>query len=121
VPTGTYRVKNPETQAPTGWVLTLAGPEHPDRKRRLHIRQRRMRAAFAKNAGKMPFTDPEDEVAEQIDELVANTLGWTGGDVPYSPEAARTYFSNPKLRWLCLQVQEALDERELFIRSSAVV
>jgi len=119
VPTATVRIKDPVTGAPTSMVITLAGPEHPDRKRRLHARQRRMRAAFAKNAGKLPVTDPEDEAAEQLDELVASTLGWAGSSLPYSADAARQLYADPKRRWLCDQVQAALDERELFTRSSA--
>jgi hypothetical protein len=50
---------------------------------------------------------------------VACTLGWTGSSLPYSAEAARKLYSDPKRRWLCDQVQAALDERELFMRSSA--
>ena len=118
VSTGTLRVKDPLTGAPTAMVITLAGPEHADRKRRLHARQRRLRAAMAKT-GKLPMSDPEDDAADQLDELVASTLGWTGSAVPYSAESARKLYSDPKRRWLCDQVQAALDERELFTRSSA--
>ena len=118
VPTGELHVKNPLTGAPTGMVITLAGPEHPDRKRRLFARQRRMRAAVAK-AGRMVASDPVDDAAEELDDLVANTLGWHTAAVPYSADAARALYSDPKRRWLCDQVRQALDERELFMRSSA--
>jgi hypothetical protein len=118
VSTGSLRVKDPLTGAPTPMVITLAGPEHPDRKRRLHARQRRLRSAMAKT-GKLPISDPEDDAAEQVDDLVANTLGWEGAAVPFSATAARELYSDPKRRWLCDQVQAALDERELFTRSSA--
>lgn len=118
VSTGEVRIKDPLTGAPTSMVITLAGPEHPERKRRLHARQRRLRAAMAKT-GKLPMSDPEDDAADQLDELVASTLGWVGSAVPYSADAARKLYSDPKRRWLCDQVQAALDERELFTRSSA--
>lgn len=117
-PTGKLVIKNPLTGAPTGMVITLAGPEHPDRKKRLFNRQRRLRAALAKT-GKMPVTDPVDDAAEELDDLVAATLGWEGAVVPYSADVARTWYSDPKRRWLCDQVKTALEERELFTRSSA--
>lgn len=118
VSTGDLQVKNPLTGAPTGMVITLAGPEHPDRKRRLFNRQRRLRAILAKTQ-KMPVSDPVDDAADELDELVASTLGWTGAATPYTTDAARALYSDPKRRWLCDQVRQALDERELFMRSSA--
>jgi hypothetical protein len=116
VMTGVLRVRD-QNGAPTSWVITLAGPEHPDRKRRLFARQRRMRALLAKT-GKLPTSDPEDDDAEQVDDLVACTLGWEGSALPYSPETARRLYADSKRRWLRDQVQAALDERELFMRSS---
>lgn len=117
VPTGELQVRN-EAGVLTGMVIMLAGPEHPDRKKRLFARQRRLRAAVFKT-GKVPQGDPEEDAAEQLDELVANTLGWTGASVPYSPQAARELYASPKRRWLRDQVQEALDDQALFTRSSA--
>lgn len=115
--TGTLRVRDADG-APTSWVLTLAGPEHPDRKRRLFARQRRLRASLAKT-GKIPTSDPEDDDLESVDELVACTLGWEGSALPYSAEAARRLYADSKRRWLRDQVATALDERALFMRSSA--
>jgi hypothetical protein len=118
VPTGELRVRDPETGAPTPMTITLAGPEHPDRKRRTFARQRRMRAALAKT-GKIPVTDPEEDDAQEVEELVSYTLGWAGTSAEYSPEAARKLYSDPKRRWLRDQVREALEERALFTRRSA--
>lgn len=117
-PTGELHVKNPATGAPTGMVIMLAGPENPDRKRRLFARQRRMRAAVAK-AGRMVVSDPVDDAAEELDDLVANTLNWRGIATAYSTDAARALYTDSKRAWLCAQVRAALDERELFISSSA--
>jgi hypothetical protein len=77
----------------------LAGPEHPERKRRLHGRQRRLRAVLSKT-GKMPVSDPEDDEADELDDLVACTLGWEGGAVPYSPGRARELYADSRLGWL---------------------
>lgn len=117
VSTGVLHVKTP-TGAPTGMQITLAGPEQPDRKRRIFAKQRRLRSAIAKT-GKLPMADPEDDEADDLDELVASTIGWSGAAVPYSPEAARKLYSDPKRRWLRNQVKAALDDMELFTRACA--
>ena len=67
----------------------------------------------------MPVRDPLDDDAEQTDELVACTLGWTGFSTPYSRDAARALYTDPKRRWLRDQVATGLQERELFIRRCA--
>lgn len=110
------RIKNPSTGAPTPMVVTLAGPEHPDRKRITFAKQRRLRAGLAKT-GKLQVGDPEEDEAEELDLLIACTLGWQGSPVAYSAKAARELYSDPKRRWLRDQVQTALQERELFTRA----
>lgn len=117
VPTGTLRIKDPQG-APTPMVITLMGPEHPDRKRRLFGRQRRLRQALSKN-GRLPVADPEDDDADELDELVASTIGWSGAAVPYSEAACRALYSDPKRQWLRVQVRAGLDDREAFTRRSA--
>lgn len=116
-PTAELRIKNPSTGAPTPMLVTLAGPEHPDRKRITFARQRRLRAALSKT-GKLQVNDPEDDEAEELDTLVACTLGWQGAPVAYSAAECRRLYGDPKRRWLRDQVQAALQERELFTRSS---
>ena len=54
------------------------------------------------------MSDPEDDEADQVDMLVSCTLGWTGAAVPFSPQAARALYTDPKRRWLRDQVQAAL-------------
>ena len=114
--TADVRIKNPTTGAPTPMVVNLAGPEHPDRKRITFAKQRRLRAGLAKT-GKLQVGDPEDDEAEELDLLVACTLGWQGAPMQFSPKAARDLYSDPKRRWLRDQVQTALQERELFTRA----
>lgn len=118
VTSATVRIKDPTTGSPTAMLVTLAGPEHPDRKRMAFARQRRMRAELSKT-GRVPVTPPEDDEADELDMLVACTLGWTGASVEYSPAHARKLYSDPKKRWLREQVAGALQERELFTRACA--
>ena len=115
-------IKDPSTGAPTALVITLAGPEHPARKKLNFDKQRRMRAQLQKT-GKLQLGDPEEDEAEELEQLAAFTLGWRGlrsggADVAFSAEAARALYSSPKRRWLRDQVKAALDEREHFIRRS---
>lgn len=112
------RIKAPDTGAATSMVVTLAGPEHPARKRLVLSRQRKLRQALSRT-GKLPVSDPEEDDAEQVDMLVACTLGWVGAAVPFTPAAARQLYEDPKRRWLRDQVQTALDERALFTQASA--
>lgn len=118
VATADVRIKNPKTGAPTSMVVTLAGPEHPDRKRIQFAKSRRLRAELSKT-GKLPVTDPEEDEAEETDMLVSCTIGWTGADPAFSKQAARAVYTDPKRRWLRDQVLAALNERELFTRASA--
>lgn len=115
--TGEHRVRHPLTGAPTGMMVTLAGPEHPQRKALLHARQRKMRAALAK-IGKLPVSDPEADEVDEVERLVVCTLGWRGATETYSEAAARALYTDPKRRWFRDQVAEALEERELFTRAS---
>jgi hypothetical protein len=111
------RIKDPKTGANTAMVVTLAGPEHPDRKRISYAKSRRLRAALAKT-GKLPTTDPEDDEADDLELLVTCTLGWVGASVPYSRDNVRKVYADPKRRWLRDQVFAALNERETFTQAS---
>ena len=115
ISTGTVKIKTP-TGAPTSMEITLAGPEHPDRKRRTFAKQRKLRAAIAKT-GKLPIADPEEDDVDEVGELVACTLGWTGAAEAFSTDAAKRLYADPKRRWLRDQVRAALDDRELFTRA----
>jgi hypothetical protein len=118
VETADVRIKNPKTGAPSQMVVTLAGPEHPDRKRIVWNRQRRARAAMVKT-GKLPMNDPEDDDQDELELLLACTLGWVGFPLPFNRDNARAAFTDPKRRWLREQVSTALNERELFTKACA--
>lgn len=116
-------IKDPRTNAPTGIVLQIAGPEHPDRKKMDHARQRKMRKELART-GKLQLADPAEDEEDQAEYLAACILGWNrmqkgGRDIPYSAQAARDLMSDPKRRWLRDQVKAGIEERESFIEGSA--
>ncbi len=112
-------IKHPVTGAPTGALVTLAGPEHPKRKQLLFTRTRKLRAKFQK-AGKVQLDDPEDEEADGLSYLAACTLGWIGigedgKQIPFSTQAAADLYA--RVGWLKAQVAAALEEKENFIRA----
>ena len=117
-----YVVKHPETNQPTPMVMNLAGPEHPNRKKIAFAAQRRLRKVL-QQTGKLQLADPEEEEQDEVDMLVACTLGWRGVTVggkslAWSQDAARSIYSDPKRRWLRDQIKAALNEREHFIKRS---
>lgn len=111
-------IRDPLTGAPTPLVITIAGPEHPDRKRDEFARSRRMRAELMKT-GKVQLEDPEEEEADATERIARYILGWKGLRTPYTPAAALALVSDPKRRWLREQIRVALEERDRFIQRSA--
>lgn len=121
-PSADVHIKNPMTGEPMGIVITIAGPEHPQRKATAYAKQRRMRAEMAKT-GKLPVTDPREDEQEALDTLATITLKWeapAGSGMPeFSQSAARTLYADSDLQWLRRQVQAFADEVESFIVRSA--
>lgn len=110
-------IKHPVTGAPTGAMVTLAGPEHPKRKQLLFTRTRKLRAKFQKS-GKVQLDDPEDEEADGVAYLASCTLGWIGiaeggKEIPFSTQSAADLYT--RVGWLKAQVAAALEEKENFI------
>lgn len=122
IPEAEYVLRDPVSNAATGVVFRLGGPEYRPRKRLMQDRLRRM-ANIASKTGKVPVPDPTEAEEIEVDLLVAATIGWSGlvlGGKPleYSPAAARDLYSDPKRRWLREQVKAALDDKELFTQRS---
>jgi hypothetical protein len=122
VPTGTLVLVNPATLAPTTSTVTLASAENPLRKKIELAKQRKYRNDVQKT-GKIQFSDPAEEIEEETDYLVTSTLGWTltqaGAPLPFTADAARALYTDPKKHWLRAQVIAALSKTELFIKDSA--
>lgn len=113
------RIKDPtRNNAPTSWVITLASPIHPARKRLEMAQQRRMQAHLMKT-GKLQLDDPEERELVEIDKLVMSTLGWSGATIPFSADAARRIYSDSRRSYVTAQVRQALDDMELFTKACA--
>lgn len=111
---------NPKTGLPTGAYITLAGPEHPARRKRSMDIARQVRATLQRR-GRLD-SDPEDDVAESIDLLVIATLGWRGFSrggkpVAFSADEARRIYTDPRSQWVVVQVNAALNDRALFTKA----
>ncbi|NHZ41823.1 hypothetical protein [Massilia aquatica] len=113
---------NPKTNEPSSAYIELASPEHQARKRIDLARTRKLRSEYSQT-GKMPSTDPVDDIEEETDYLVASTLGWNlsqgGAPVLFTAEAARKLFTDPKKQWVRAQALAGLRKTELFIKDSA--
>jgi hypothetical protein len=115
-----YELLHPVTNQPTGAFLTLAGPEHPERKRIAMDLQRRLRASAARSKQAVP--DPEEDARESVKLLAKVTLGWrgirkNGQEVPCSEAAAVELYSDPKRQWVVKQLLVAMNDQDLFIKA----
>lgn len=117
VQSGKVFIRNPETGQPTKFYIEFAGPEHPERKKRIMDNQRRMRAHLQKT-GKLKLQDPLEDEEDGLDMLVACALSWNLPE-EFTPVNVRKRLSDSKRRWLRDQMQAGFDERENFIGRSA--
>lgn len=119
--TGVVNLVNPKTLAPTTSNITLASKDNMARKRIDMARTRKLRTAF-NQSGKLPVSDPVDDIDDETDYLVAATLGWNltqgGKPLDFSADAARRIYTDPKKQWVRTQVLAALNKSELFIANS---
>jgi len=122
VPTGRLVLVNPKTKEPTSTYIELASPEHESRKRIDLARTRKLRAEFAAT-GKMPSSDPLEDMEDETDYLVASVLGWNvaraGHPVECTPANVRALLTDPTKQWLRGQVRAGIHKTELFIADSA--
>ncbi|MFD2112569.1 hypothetical protein [Thiorhodococcus fuscus] len=82
--------------------------------------QTRYRNEALRNPGKRLTAEKIER--RSIDQLVAGTVGWAiegqGGPIPFSPEAAREIYSDPKKLWLRNQVTAAIYDDSNFLGES---
>lgn len=115
-----YELLHPITGVPTGAFITLAGPEHPQRKRIAMDLMRRLRATAAR--AKQAVADPEEDARESVKLLAKVTLGWRGirkhgQEVAYSEAEAAELYADPKRQWVVKQLLAAMNDQDLFIKA----
>ena len=119
--TGDLIVTDPKTGAPTTSVITLGSPEHESRKRIDLARTRKLRAEYA-STGKMPQSDPLEDIEDETEYLVASVVSWNltqaGQPVPVDANTVRRLLTDPKKKWLRTQVLAGVNKSELFIVAS---
>lgn len=114
----TMQVMHPVTGEPVeGMTITVVGQ---DSKRYLEA-QRAMTDKRLARVGK-PMTAKDHEL-EDVDGLVAVTIGWTGFErngveIPFTPIEVRRIYIDHGFLWLRRQVNEAVHKRENFIKTS---
>lgn len=104
--------------AVTGLVITLASPVHPDRKRWEFQLMNRKRAAMQKS-NKLINSSAEEDFDMETERLAVLTLGWNSAKTPFSRSAAQAIYGDPRRAHIRAQVRAAVDDMELFTRSSA--
>ena len=102
--------------------VTLAGPEHPKRKRFAFEKQRKIRKQLAKT-GKMDLGDPSEDEAEENDLLADCVLAWRGiayegQPLPCTRENIYRLLADKKRAWFRKAIKEAFDDAEAFTRVS---
>jgi len=94
------------TQGRTGWVITLAGDDHPATKAAV-------RKMLDKRSRRKSST-PEQDEQDGLDLLAARTLGWEGLNAEYSDAKAREVFSMEGMSWLRRQLLDAMGDEAGF-------
>lgn len=103
--------------------VTIAGPEHPKRKRFAFEKQRKIRKQLAKT-GKMEFGDPIEDEAEENDLLADCILSWRGVAFEGKPlecnrDNVNRLLYDKKRAWFRKAIKEAFEDAEAFTRVSA--
>lgn len=128
---------HPTTADKLGVFITLAGPEHPARKKFELEKDRKLRHQLNKT-GAVQLDDPEVDRERLIDYLCTCTLGWYcidrndagetvrvdaidlgEGPVPYSAAGARQLYTDASLVWVRMQVRDGINKNDVFIRDSS--
>lgn len=129
--TAALDVRHPATGEPTGWVITFAGPGHPqavainDRAIRKRLREEREQAQARTNGRKWKGENrkPEEVRTENVSFIVDRILGWTpvainGVDLQFSRETAMALFADPRKGWLFTQALDFVVADDTFTRPS---
>ena len=127
-------VRHPQTTAPTGWIIDIAGPGHPETialgnetaRERLVQQREQEQARVNGKKWKGGDVDPDSERDRNLSRIARRILGWTpvtlnGEAFAYSPANAILLLKEPAYTWAATQVYEFLGEDASFIKTSAPI
>ena len=130
--TAELHVVKPGTNIRTGWVITLAGPGHPQsiammnegERERLHRSAEMERAQVNGRKWKGEDQQPDEARKKTVSSVCKRIVGWTPvdfgeGTVEFSHENAVKLFMNPKFGAFFGQVVDFLTAERAFMPDSA--
>lgn len=131
--TADLNVLDPKTDEPTGWLITFAGPGHPqtvtqeDRQIRERLdEENAQRQALANGTPWKPSQRSRQErEARNVAFVVDRIVSWTSvdldgeEDVKFSAETATRILDDPQMAWLYGQCSRFLLAEKSFIAASA--
>ncbi len=111
---------HPQTGAPVGASIELAGSGHPKR-RKLEMEHARKLRVRVSRRGRIEFPDPVEDEEYEIDRLVVCTLSWEGvardgHPIPCTPEEIRELYTSAA--WIRRQAIAFLDDSANFLQST---
>lgn len=112
----TLRVVHPSI-GETDWVLELVGQDSKEFSTLvLQKAQKLIDGAGPKSL--------EDRKKDNADLVIGCVVGWTGliangVEIPYSAEKAVELIGDPRMQWLCEQIEMFINQRANFFRQSA--
>jgi len=117
-------LKHPITNAPLGIFISVLGKDSDTFREHLRttVNEKSRKAAMAARRGKEVEPETlEQAEAQGVDLLIVCTVGWEnvtfeGEDLEFNVPNARRVYS--KLRWIRGQVDNAVDDLELFMNRS---
>ena len=121
-------LEHPATREPlvddkgTPWIIEVRG-EDSETVRRVIKKQHDKRMDRARK-GQKGGSDADLSESEQVQKLVAATIGWSGlvmdGEpYPFNAQNAHRLYSDPGFYWIVEQVQQAMSDRARFFTNGS--
>lgn len=125
--TADMTVRHPVTQEPTPWVITVAGPTHPqsvalgERMMRKAMREEKAKEEARINGRKWKGEDrdPNDVKRDNISALVDRIVTWRGASEEFSREGAIALLLKPTFAPVVGQLADFVSADGSFIKRSA--
>lgn len=119
------RLTHPESGEPMEAWITVRGYDSATVRQAANNLQREVQVRLSRKRGAAAVYDPAKQDEDEIGLLVAATVGWRGiglgvdAETPYTPEAAKRFYSDPGFSWARKQVERAMGEYANFLPASS--